>query len=165
MKTIHLVVFFCAILLVTVAAWAQSVIPLSGSEKVEVAPTKNACCENAKDRGLAEANKQCHPGTVSNYNAGACTTTVNEEIKEYFDCTRSWTATCTMSETAQEQPSESDPCEGVSCSGHGSCVAVDNLAVCQCDPGYGPSPDTGQGCFPTEDFKKKLEDFLKDGAP
>lgn len=34
---------------------------------------------------------------------------------------------------------ESDPCRGVTCSGHGVCLDNDDVAVCLCDPGYAPS--------------------------
>ena len=39
-----------------------------------------------------------------------------------------------------------DPCAGITCSGHGSCVVVDGEAVCECDDGYEPD---GLSCMPT----------------
>ncbi len=39
-------------------------------------------------------------------------------------------------ETDQCVEMEGDPCEGVECSGHGSCVVQDGAAVCECDDGF-----------------------------
>lgn len=39
------------------------------------------------------------------------------------------------------------PCGGVSCSGHGECVAADGVAACWCDPGYYAE---GLACLETE---------------
>ena len=40
-----------------------------------------------------------------------------------------------------------DPCLGVDCSGHGTCVVQNATAVCQCDTGYEPS---GLDCVPSD---------------
>ena len=41
-----------------------------------------------------------------------------------------------------------NPCEGISCGGHGSCVAYGKDAVCVCDPGYVAE---GTTCVETQD--------------
>lgn len=35
---------------------------------------------------------------------------------------------------------DDDPCQGKTCSGHGSCVVQDGTPICECDEGYLPSP-------------------------
>jgi|GEM_PF-6033004 len=143
----------------------------NGVETVEAAPTEIACCQNAEDRAKAEANKICNPARVKNLDIGECKSRTNDTVKEYFDCDRDWTVTCedmpaSGQETAgQEQSAQSDPCEGVSCSGHGQCISVDGFALCQCDPGYGPSGETGEGCVSSEEFQQQLETFLQEETP
>lgn len=38
--------------------------------------------------------------------------------------------------SCQDAPATTDPCEGVSCSGHGTCTAVGTTASCTCEPGF-----------------------------
>lgn len=40
-----------------------------------------------------------------------------------------------------------DPCAGVACPDHGSCIASGTTGACSCDPGYVPS---GAACVPSE---------------
>ena len=49
---------------------------------------------------------------------------------------------------------DSDPCEGVNCSGHGTCMVVGGSAACDCDPGY---KAVGLSCVEVE------EDAEEDG--
>ncbi|MBN2693588.1 hypothetical protein JXR93_02910 [bacterium] len=37
---------------------------------------------------------------------------------------------------SETQPTLESPCKGVTCSGHGSCVAVDETPTCSCESGY-----------------------------
>ncbi len=41
----------------------------------------------------------------------------------------------------------SDPCTGVTCSSHGSCVALGDTPRCECDPGFVTS-EGGRDCRP-----------------
>lgn|GEM_PF-2025842 len=43
------------------------------------------------------------------------------------------------------EPAISAPCDGVTCSGHGTCAELDGLGVCTCEPGFAPS---GPFCEP-----------------
>jgi hypothetical protein len=39
-----------------------------------------------------------------------------------------------------------DPCRGVTCTGHGTCVRVDGLPTCNCDDGYHPAEEEPTVC-------------------
>ena len=41
-----------------------------------------------------------------------------------------------LSDAAQVDETEQDPCAGITCSGHGTCYPLYNTVVCKCDPGY-----------------------------
>lgn len=152
-------IFLCVVLFVAFGlAFAQ--VPVSGLERVEVAPTKEACCQNGKDRATAASAKLCHPAKVDSLSVGECQVTINKSVKEFFDCERSWQAVC-ASEATSDSSAKKDPCKGVTCSGHGSCKAAGSLAVCQCSSGYGPAGD-GQACQPNEEFLNKLEALIKE---
>ncbi|MBW2263754.1 MAG: hypothetical protein JRG91_17470 [Deltaproteobacteria bacterium] len=43
---------------------------------------------------------------------------------------------------------QDDPCAGVSCSNHGTCVTRDGDPACACDEGYFPDETTGLSCQP-----------------
>jgi len=45
--------------------------------------------------------------------------------------------------------SDTNPCDGVNCSGHGRCVVQRDGAVCICDKGYSPGDSSGLTCVPT----------------
>jgi hypothetical protein len=135
-----------------------------GVEKVEAAPTVVACCQNADDRAKVAAEKICSPAGVESLSIRECASKANQSVAEYFDCERTWQVVCAAPSENQTPPEESQACEGVTCSGHGTCVAVGDLAVCQCENGYGPSPSNSQECLPTEQFENKLEDFIEENS-
>lgn len=43
-----------------------------------------------------------------------------------------------LATTACEKSAGGGPCDGITCSGHGRCVASDGVAQCECDAGYEP---------------------------
>lgn len=51
------------------------------------------------------------------------------------------------------EPAPQAPCDGVTCSGHGSCAEVGGLAACTCDPGFAPS---GPFCEPATEVPRIL---------
>lgn len=46
-----------------------------------------------------------------------------------------------------------DACNGVTCSGHGTCKVLDDRPHCACEEGFGPD-DSGINCLPLSLFKK-----------
>ncbi len=42
-------------------------------------------------------------------------------------------------------------CDGVTCSGHGQCLAATGQATCVCDPGHQPDPIDPLACVPADD--------------
>lgn len=42
-------------------------------------------------------------------------------------------------------------CDGIACSDHGQCQAIDGHASCACDPGYEPDPDDPLACIQPDD--------------
>jgi hypothetical protein len=50
--------------------------------------------------------------------------------------------------TPAEAVAQDDPCEGVSCSNHGTCVTKGGDPACACDEGFIPDPTTGLSCQP-----------------
>jgi hypothetical protein len=57
---------------------------------------------------------------------------------------------------------DADPCEDVTCSGHGTCVVDKGNPTCQCDPGYHPE---GLECLPDDscDPANLRQDALSNG--
>jgi hypothetical protein len=62
---------------------------------------------------------------------------------------------------------EPETCEGVTCSGFGTCLLHGDFAVCECDEGYTPSSSNGFECVPTAEICRGGEvdfDFDDDGV-
>ena len=51
-------------------------------------------------------------------------------------------ACMTIGCTEEQEP---NPCNGVTCSGHGDCINMNGRPFCQCEPPYKPSP-SGKEC-------------------
>ena len=64
----------------------------------------------------------------------------------YGDGTCNAGLTCNTRNICEQDTS--DPCDGVACSGHGTCVDNDGTAECDCDTGYHPD---GLDCVQDED--------------
>ena len=55
---------------------------------------------------------------------------------EYYALARDSSGASVRTETRQVVIASSDPCDGVTCSGHGECVVTDGQASCDCEEGY-----------------------------
>ncbi len=114
------------------------------------------CPENSHcdvDSGDGNAYCYCNTGYHVNDNRNACVAdNGNTNVCDGFDCSskpnsvcidNGGTATCSCpsgwhwnsSQTACEQGT-TNPCSGITCSGHGSCVNNGGTASCNCDNGY-----------------------------
>jgi hypothetical protein len=51
------------------------------------------------------------------------------------------------------QAQTTTPCEGVTCSNHGTCIVKEGAPVCACEEGYIPDPTTGLSCQPAGEPK------------
>ena len=141
--------------------WAKDPTIQKGTERVEAAPTVEACCRNAVDRALAHAHKLCYPSKPEKYSKSECVSSNSKMVNNSFDCVVNWNATCAKSESSDKPEAQIvDTCASITCSGHGECVPYKNKGVCICEQSYAPDPETGRECIKIEYLLDRLDEQI-----